>query len=70
MMSELIDPVEEENFEEISSDEVDRVVSNLETLAETVESENIRAYLEDAINNIYYLVYDEEDLEDDIAEAA
>lgn len=70
MMSEHIDSAEEENFEEISSDEVDRVVSNLETLAETVESENIRTYLEEAINNIYYLVYDEEDLEDDIAEAA
>ncbi|MCA9039719.1 MAG: hypothetical protein KDA65_05155 [Planctomycetaceae bacterium] len=69
-MSEQIDPTEEESFEEISSDEVDRVVSNLETLAETVESENIRSYLEEAINNIFYLVYEDEDLEDDVADAA
>ena len=72
-MSEQIDPTEEESFEEISSDEVDRVVSNLETLAETVESENIQAYLEEAINQIFTLVYDEEDLEaieDDIQDEA
>ncbi|MAT14371.1 MAG: hypothetical protein CMJ46_03780 [Planctomyces sp.] len=69
-MSDQINSAEEENFEEISSDEVDRVVSNLEALAETVESENIRCYLEEAMNSIYYLVYDDEDFEDEVADAA
>ena len=53
----------EEEFEEITSDEVDRVIETLEDLAETVESENIRAHLENAVNEIFYLVYDDEDLE-------
>ena len=50
-----------EEFEEISSDEVDRVMAALETLMETVQSENIKSYLEEASAQIYYLVYDEED---------
>ena len=64
----------EDELEEITSDEVDRVVAALEELMESADSENIRTYLEDASNNIYYLVYDveEEDEEnlDEIAEAA
>lgn len=69
-MSEEITPANaEEEFEEISSEEVDRVVAALEELIETVESDNIRIQLEDASNNIFYLVYDESDLEDaDVAE--
>ncbi len=57
-------PLEEEEFEEITSDEVDRVVQALEDLAETTQSLNIKAYLEEAAANIYCLVYDEEDLEE------
>ncbi len=63
----------EEEFEEITSDEVDRVIETLEDLVEGVVSENIRAHLENAVNEIFYLVYDDEDLEldDDLpAEAA
>ncbi len=60
----------EDDFEEISSDEVDRVVAVLDDLIETVQSENIQALLEDASNNIFSLVYDEEDLEDMHDEAA
>jgi hypothetical protein len=60
----------DEEYEEITSDEVDRVIGELESLMGTVESENIRSYLEEAINSIYYLIYDDEDLEDDVAEAA
>jgi DNA-binding transcriptional regulator GbsR (MarR family) len=52
---------EGEEFEEITSDEVDRVVEQLEKLMETVSSENIKAYLEDAVNNIFFLLYDDED---------
>ncbi|MEZ6048799.1 MAG: hypothetical protein R3C11_25110 [Planctomycetaceae bacterium] len=70
MSEEQFDETDEEGFEEISSDEVDRIVGSLESLAESVESENIRSYLEEAIHNIYYLVYDDEDLEDDVADAA
>jgi uncharacterized FlaG/YvyC family protein len=49
-----------EEFEEITSDEVDRVVEQLENLMESVSSENIKAHLDDAINSIFFLVYDEE----------
>jgi len=59
---------EDVDFEEISSDEVDRVVASLESLIDSVESENIKAQLDEALNNIYYLVYDEED--EEINEAA
>jgi hypothetical protein len=61
---------EEEEFEEITSDEVDRVVEQLEALIESVSSENIRFYLEEATNNIYGLIYDETDAEEDLADAA
>jgi hypothetical protein len=53
-------------YEEITSDEVDRVVEELERLADSVQSENIKSYIEDAINSIFFLVYDE----DESAEAA
>jgi hypothetical protein len=57
----------ESEFEEISSDEVDRVVDVLEELASGVESENIKTYLEEALNAVYYLVYEEEaDDEDEV----
>jgi hypothetical protein len=55
-----------EEYEEITSDEVDSVVEQLERLVETVQSENIKSFLEDAINNIFFLVY----TDDDSAEAA
>ncbi len=55
----------EEEFEVITSDEVDRVIETLEKLVENVESENIRAHLENAVNEIFYLVYNDEDLEMD-----
>jgi hypothetical protein len=41
-------------------------VEQLERLVETVQSENIKSYLEDAINSIFFLVYED----DDSAEAA
>lgn len=63
-----------DEFEEISSEEVDAALEALEQLIEAVQSENIRAYLEEASNNIYYLVYDDEDAdvsdEQDVADAA
>lgn len=55
----------DDEFEEISSEEVDRVISQLEELIESTESNNIRTHLEEAMNSIFYLVYDDNDLEDD-----
>ena len=49
-----------EEYEEISSDEVDRVVEALDHLIEIVQSENIKHYLEEAASSIYYLVYEDE----------
>ena len=55
-----------DDFEEISSEEVDRVVEALDRLIAGVQSENIKHYLEEAASNIYYLVYeDEDDVESD-----
>jgi len=70
MNIEMNDSDAGEEVEEINSEEVDRVVNVLEELIENVDSENIASILEDASNAIFYLVYDEGDLEDDTAEAA
>lgn len=59
---ELASTLRTDEYEVISSEEVDRVVEALEDLTETVESDNIRTYLDEAVNNIFYLVYDEGDL--------
>jgi hypothetical protein len=65
---------DEDEYEEITSDEVDRIVEALEGLISSTESVNIQTYLEEALNNIFYLVYDQEDAEgrddDEVADAA
>ena len=53
-------PIDPDEYEEISSAEVDRVVESLESLIESVQSENIRAYLNEAADNVYSLIYDAE----------
>lgn len=58
-------PIDEDEYEEISSDEVDRIVASLESLIESVASVNIATYLEEAMTNIYYLVYEDENLAED-----
>ncbi len=74
MSDEQLENVENElkisdEYEEICSDEVDRVVESLEQLAEGVASENIRTMLEEASQSIYELIYDgEEDAETDDSE--
>ena len=60
MADEQLDGQDGLEYEEITSDEVDRVVEELERLAESVQSENIKSYIEDAINSIFFLVYDDE----------
>ena len=50
-----------DEYEEITSEGVDRVVAQLESLMQTVSSENIKSHLDDAINNIFFLVYDDEE---------
>jgi hypothetical protein len=54
----------DDEYEEITSDEVDRVVEALDDLMESTDSLNIRAYLEEAAANIFALVYDGDDLEE------
>ena len=49
-----------DEYEEITSEEVDRVVGSLEALIDTVSSENVKAYLDEALNGIYYLIYEDE----------
>lgn len=63
MSEETTSQTDDQEFEEISSDEVDRVVDVLDRLIEGVDSDNIKHYLEEASSNIYYLVY--EDSEDE-----
>lgn len=58
---------EEIEYEEITSDEVDKVVAALEQLSANVESETIKAFLEECSTNIYYLIYDDEDETDSLA---
>ena len=73
LKDDVVDGEDDVEMEEITSDEVDRVVAELERLIESTESENIQTYLEDAMNSIYYLIYDEadEDEEDgEVTEAA
>lgn len=48
-------------YEEVSSDEVDNVVAALENLSETVTSEAIKDLLDECLNSVYYLVYEDED---------
>lgn len=52
---------EEQDFEEICSDEVDRVIEALEALGASTASENIRHFLDEAANQIYDLIYDDEE---------
>ena len=54
-----LNSADDSEYEEIAYEEVDRVCAALEELRDTVESQNIQAYLDDAINNIYGLVYEE-----------
>ena len=63
MLEDQNESIDNEEFEEIHSDEVDRVVERLAELAETIESETICDYIEEASTKIYELIYDEEDAE-------
>jgi len=48
------------DFEEIDEAEVDEVIEALEVLADHVNSESLRAILEDAASEVYSLFYDDE----------
>ena len=63
MSDETLNDDAVEEYEEVSSDEVDRVVEVLDGLIENAQSENIKHFLEEASSNIYYLVYEDESLE-------
>ena len=70
MSEEILDNAEEQEFEEVCSDEVDRVVEILDGLIENVQSDNIKHYLEEASSNIYYLVYEDSEEEEGLEQAA
>lgn len=61
-----LNSADDSEYEEIAYEEVDRVCAALEELRDSVESQNIQAYLDDAINNIHGLVYEEGDEEQSI----
>lgn len=69
-MSEELNNSTDNDFEEICSDEVDRVVEILDGLIENSQSENIKHLLEEASSNIYYLVYEDEALPETLEQAA
>lgn len=69
-MSEELNNSTDNDFEEICSDEVDRVVEILDGLIENSQSENIKHLLEEASSNIYYLVYEDEALPEALDQAA
>ena len=58
----------DQDFEEICSDEVDRVVAALESLAASTQSDNISYYIDEAANSIYELIYDAEEEEESPAD--
>lgn len=66
-MSNINNP--EEEFEEISVEEVDRVVAALDELIQSVDSDTIRYYLETTAEEISYLIEEEEDGEEEAGEA-
>ncbi len=70
MSEETVEQADEQDFEEICSDEVDRVVEVLDGLIENIQSENVKHFLEEASSNIYYLVYEDEESSEDADEEA
>ncbi len=70
MSEEIIDSIDDQDFEEICSDEVDRVVEILDGLIENTTSENIKHFLEEASSNIYYLVYEDDSNDTELEQAA
>ena len=53
---------EEYEEEEITSEEVDRVLESLTNLLESVESATVHEYLEETYNQIFSLIYEEEEV--------
>lgn len=48
-------------YEEISSNEVDKVIATLEQISDDISSETIKALLAECSNSVYYLVYEDDD---------
>ena len=53
--------LEDDAYEVINSEEVDRTLEELDRLIQAAHSENVRACLEDAAEQIYALMYDDDD---------
>jgi len=69
-MSQHLQMDEAEDYEEIRSEEVDRIVEALDRLIEGAQSENVKHFLEEAASSIYYLIYEDEESEDEGLEQA
>lgn len=67
MEADDVSDIVDGDYEEITSEEVDRVVAALELLGESVASETIKSIIESCSNEIYYLIYEDEE---EIGEAA
>lgn len=59
--AEAVSDTQDFEYEDVSSDEVDNVVASLENLMETVNSETIKDLLDECLNSVYYLVYEDDD---------
>ncbi len=68
MSEETLEQADDQDFEEICSDEVDRIVEVLDGLIETIQSENVKHLLEEASSSIYYLVYEDEEVDEEASE--
>ncbi|NIL98683.1 MAG: hypothetical protein GTO53_12225 [Planctomycetales bacterium] len=62
------DAEHDEIEEEISTEEVDRVLETLSDLMQNVESETVHEHLEEAYNGIFALVYEEEEETSEVAD--
>jgi hypothetical protein len=60
----------DDDYEVITSEEVDRVLDALDQLIASTQSENVRSCLEEAADNIYALIYGEESESGEEEEAA
>lgn len=59
----------DDEYEEIDSDEVDRVIETLEELIESVQSETIQDYLTEASTQIHEMFYGDEEAVEEEEEA-
>lgn len=60
----------DDEYEVITSEEVDQVLDQLDQMIQSVESDNVRSILEEAADQIYCLIYSDDEEESQESEAA